>query len=231
MASGRILVALLAVIVATVAPASAQERGRRGSQPRPQAEEPPKPAAAQSSAGALDYVDGLEALEAGDYRRAIERLGRAIGADGDNADYHLPRGVANTLAEQFAAAVADLERAQQMRPNHRETMLWLKSAYQMANDEVFPNRRTSGSCFVHGFDVPPRYAEIVCNRMALEYSSSRWRGSYHDRDQRRSVQVPAPVKTHFPDAAREFVARHKSSTAEASGDVLMTRMKTAYRAR
>src|SRR5689334_18858245 len=161
MAWTRLFVALLAVIVVTVAPASA---------------------APKSDAGALDYVDGLEALEGGDYRRAIDSLGRAIGADGDNADYHLARGVANTLAEQFPAAVIDLERAQRLRPTHRETMLWLKSAHQMANDEVFRNPRTSGSCFVHGFDVPPGYAEVVCNRMALEYSNSRWHGSYYDRD-------------------------------------------------
>jgi tetratricopeptide (TPR) repeat protein len=228
----RVLTVLLAAVLGTAAVASAQERmQRRGPESRPRGQEP-RPAAqdrkpARSGPGALEYVDGLEALEAGEYRRAVDSFGRAIAADGDNADYHLGRGVANTLAEQFPAAVADLDRAQRLRPESRETSLWLKSAHQMANDETFRNPRTAGSCFVHGFDVPPRYAEVVCNQMAMEYWSSRHRGMTYDREQRRAVQVSAPIKTHFPDAAREFVTRHKGSI-EVSGDVLLSRMKAAY---
>jgi tetratricopeptide (TPR) repeat protein len=186
----------------------------------------PPPSAGQNT-GAAEYVRGLEALEAGAYTSAAGSFTRAIQGDGDNADYYLARGVAYTLAEQFPAAVADLERAQALRPSHRETRLWLLSAHQMGNDEVFRNPRTARPCFVYGGnDVPARYAEVVCNRMALEYWSSRYKGSYFDRDAKRSVSTSAPVKTAFPEAAREYVARHKSSVGEA-GDVLLARMKAS----
>ena len=226
---GALVLVVFAIGAATGTPSLAQDRTKgRGANPPTPSHGRDAATAQKSGAGALDYVDGLEALDAGDYRRAIESFTRAVAADGDSADYHLARGVARTLAEEFPAAVADLERAQRLRPNSRETSLWLKSAHQMANDEVFRNPRTAGSCFVHGFDVPAPYAEVVCSRMAMEYWSSRWRGSYFDRQQGRNVQTSAPVKTHFPDAARAFAARHKSSTAEVSNDVLMNRMKAAY---
>jgi tetratricopeptide (TPR) repeat protein len=186
----------------------------------------PPPAAGQNT-GAAEYVRGLEALEAGAYTSAAGSFTGAIQGDGDNADYYLARGVAYTLAEQFPAAVADLERAQALRPSHRETRLWLLSAHQMGNDEVFRNPRTARPCFVYGGDdVPARYAEVVCNRMALEYWSSRYKGSYFDRDAKRSVSTSAPVKTAFPEAAREYVTRHKSSVGEA-GDVLLARVKAS----
>src|SRR5712691_168137 len=145
----RVLLALLAVIVGSVTGASAQERiPRRAPESRP--------APAKQNAGTLDYVAGLEALEAGDYTRAVASFTRAIEADDDSADYHLARGVANTLAEQFPAAVADLERALKLRPGHRETRLWLQSVHQMANDEVFRNPKKAGPCFVCGGDEGPR---------------------------------------------------------------------------
>src|SRR5687767_1168613 len=136
-------------------------------------------ASAQTAAdrrGALDYIDGIDALEAADYQRAVASLTRAIAAAGDNPDYHRARGVASTLAENFPAAIADLQRALTLRPGDREARLWLNAAHVM-------NGEPGKGGFVHGGNVPAAYASLVYNDMASTYWSSRYRGMAMDREQ------------------------------------------------
>lgn len=80
------------------------------------------------------YVSGIEALAAGDHQKAVSDLGRAIAADEENAACHRARGVAHTLAENFPAAIADLERALRLDGKDQEAKLWLAAAYRMSGD-------------------------------------------------------------------------------------------------
>lgn len=176
----------------------------------------PAPLVAQSPAGraaAGDYIQGIQALNAGNYAAAIQSLNRAIQADDSNADFLRARGVAYTLAENFPAAIADLERAVRLRQDDREARLWLASAYRMGGD---PGK---GAQYFTMANLPPDYANMVYNDMAMEYWQSRYNGSYYDKTQRRQVQTSQPVKRLFPDAARAYARRHEATGAAASAAV------------
>lgn len=169
---------------------------------------------------AAAYVEGVEALESGDYRRAVELISRAIATDEENGDYLRARGVANTLAENFPAAVADLQRTLRLQGNDREAKLWLAAAYRMGGD---PGK---GSQYFSVSGVPPNYADMVYNVMAMDYWSSRTNGSYYDRELKRQVSVREPVKKLFPEAARTYAQRHKA-TGPAANKLIIARMRSA----
>ncbi len=176
----------------------------------------PAPAPAQSPAsraGAGDYIQGIQALNAGNYAQAVQSLSRAIQADDSNADFLRARGVAHTLAENFPLAIADLERALRLRQDDRETRLWLGSAYRMGGN---PGK---GAQYFGMANLPPDYANMVYNDMAMEYWQSRYNGSYYDKTQRRQVQTSQPVKRLFPDAAQAYARRHEATGAAANAAV------------
>src|SRR5262249_42426186 len=211
------------LLAATCAAASAQgPRRGAGAAPRPSTPQAAKPA---TGAGAIHYVDGVEALEAGDFARAVDSFTKAIAADDENPDFHQARGVANVLAEQFAAAIADLQRALALRNNNdRESRLWLGAAYDMSGDR---DPRPTIPCFTPGGDVTPEYGEIVCHRMAMRYTTSRYQGMAWDRDTRKTTRVSEPIRTGFADAARAYTARHKASVTT-GGEAIAARMKGSF---
>jgi regulator of sirC expression with transglutaminase-like and TPR domain len=176
---------------------------------------------ARERGGAPHYIEGIEALEAGDYKRAVASLTRALTADGDNAAYHRARGVASTLAEDFPAAIADLQRAITLRPGDRETRLWLAVAYRMSGDA-----QKGAMHFTHGGDVPAGYANLVYNEMAMEYATSRYQGRVWDRQSSRSVPVREPVRRLFPDAGRAYAQRHQATGRE-PGEAIAARMRAS----
>ncbi len=104
---------------------------------------------------AAAYIEGVEALEATDYKRAVELISRAIAADEENSDYFRARGVANTLAENFPAAIADLQRALRLHGDDREARLWLAAAYRMAGDPA------TGSQYFSVSGVPPTHDGFI----------------------------------------------------------------------
>ena len=75
-----------------------------------------------------------------------------------------PRGVAHTLAEKFPQAIKDLERSLKLRPNDRETKIWLAVAYRMSGDPA-----KGASYFAIGKEVPADYSSFLYNDMAMEY--------------------------------------------------------------
>lgn len=173
------------------------------------------PAGAAGGGGTAAYVQGIQALRAGQYREAVEALGRALQAEDSNPDYLRARGVASTLAESFPAAIADLERALRLSNGaDREAKLWLATAYRMSGD---PAR--GAQHFSMGGGVPKDYANLVYNLMGMQYWQSRTRGSYWDPVQGRNVPASAPVTHLFPDAARAYADRHEATGAGASAAV------------
>ena len=154
---------------------------------------------------AIAYVGAMSDLEDGDFALAVTDLTRALSRDTDNADYLRARGVANTLAEKFPAAIADLERALRLNAEDTEAKLWLAAAYRMSGDPA------TGSKYFSMRDLPPNYANMVYNEMAMDYWSSRTNGTYWDRGTKRQITVGAPVKKQFPDAARIYAGRHRAT--------------------
>ncbi|MBI5397267.1 MAG: hypothetical protein HZA91_18365 [Verrucomicrobia bacterium] len=169
---------------------------------------------------AAAYIEGVEALEAADFKRAVDLISRAVAAEEENGDYLRARGVANTLAENFPAAVADLQRALRLRGDDREAKLWLAAAYRMGGDPA------TGSKYFSVSGVPPNYANMVYNLMAMDYWSSRTHGTYYDRETKQQVTVREPVKKLFPEAARAYAERHKA-TGPAANKLVIARMKSA----
>ncbi|MBI5821616.1 MAG: hypothetical protein HZA88_21820 [Verrucomicrobia bacterium] len=167
---------------------------------------------------ATAYIEGVEALETADYKRAVDLISRAIAGDEENADYLRARGVANTLAENFPAAIADLQRALRLRGDDYEAKLWLAAACRMGGDPA------TGSQYFSVRGVPPNYADMVYNNMAMDYWSSRTHGSYYDRETKQQVAVREPVKKLFPEAARAYAQRHKA-TGPAANQLVIARMK------
>ena len=160
--------------------------------------------ASDDATSSAAYLAGLESLAAGNVRQAAADFTRALAAKEGNADYLRARGVALTLAENFPAAIADLQRALRLQADDRDTRLWLAAACLMSGDPA------TGANYFSFAGLPHEYAELVYNQLALDYWSSRERGSVYDREQRRQVAVSGPVKKLFPDAARLYAERHKA---------------------
>lgn len=180
------------------------------------AQMPPPP---PSAAGAA-YAEGTDALEKTDYAHAIADFTQALAGEPGNGDYLRARGVAYTLSEHFPEAIADLERTLRLNPKDLEAKLWLAAAYRMQGDVA-----TAASYFsITG--VPPDYANMVYNELAMDYWSSRTKGSYWDRAQKRNVTVSAPVKALFPEAAAAYAARHRA-TGPAPAAIAMHQLKEA----
>ena len=174
------------------------------------------PVAGADGGGTAAYIEGIQALRAGNFRGAVDALNRAVQAEDSNADYLRARGVASTLAESFPAAIADLERVMRLSIGaDREAKLWLATAYRMSGEVA----RGSQNFSMGDGSVPNDYANMVYNVMGMEYWQSSTKGSYWDAGQRRNVQVSAPVKRLFPDAARVYAGRHEATGAAAHAAV------------
>jgi tetratricopeptide (TPR) repeat protein len=159
-------------------------------------------------AGAADYLAGLEAMEAARWAEALAAFGRAVSADDQSADFRTARGAASTLSEDFAGAIKDLERSLRLRPEDKETKVWLAAALRMSGEiEKAPR------FFTHGEDMPADYADFIYNRMAMAYWQSKFRGSYYDWEQRKTIEVKEPMRKDFPRAGQMFAQRHKTAGA------------------
>jgi len=176
--------------------------------------------AAETREVAAAYVEGIETLETGDFKKASEDFTRATTADSENADYLRSRGVAGVLAENFPVAIADLERALKLRQDDHEAKLWLSAAYRMSGDPA------KGAQIFSFNGVPHNYADMIYNNMAMDYWSSRTNESYDDRVMHKQVPVSAPVKKLFSEAARAYAGRHKATGASANKFVV-DRMKAS----
>src|SRR5712691_8743064 len=81
--------------------------------------------------GQAEYLQGLDALEAGKYNDAASAFSSAIDADEERVASWIARGVARALAENFTAAEKDINRAQRLEPANQEARLWLSAITNM----------------------------------------------------------------------------------------------------
>lgn len=87
-----------------------------------------------TSAAGSDYAAGKKAVEAKDWKSAIERLNRALLQDDRNADIHNLLGYAYRNAGQLDPAFRHYHRALALNPRHRGAREYLGEAYLMANE-------------------------------------------------------------------------------------------------
>ena len=138
------------------------------------------------------YLDGLEALAQGQWKRAADSFGVAVeAADSDVPDYYRARGVALTLGERFPEAIKDLRRATQLEPQSRETRVWLAAAIAMTGDfmkasEVYQSATTDPY-------------ETFVGQIRNDYGNLPFSVKNHNPDPRFGPQNAA-AKQRFPQA-------------------------------
>jgi tetratricopeptide (TPR) repeat protein len=148
------------------------------------------------------YLEGLEKLEAAQWAAAAEALGQAIEAGEDTPDYFQARGVAWTLAERFAEALADLGRAAKLDPASKETRMWRAVALEMSGDG-YRARETYQS---HTNDS----YETFVGQMRVDYGLfifHRQRGEATAKEE----ALLASARSKFPQAASWFSSRMKDT--------------------
>ena len=94
-------------------------------------------AADHAAAGLAPYLDGLEALRAGNFAQAERSFQSALDASGSDPRMVLALGVAQTAAERFDLAVKTLGRFSRLGGRGREAQLWSTAAAGMGGD-VYP---------------------------------------------------------------------------------------------
>ncbi|MBI1375165.1 MAG: tetratricopeptide repeat protein [Phycisphaera sp.] len=121
---GRTAIVAIGVVgVCAIGSAQAQPTGQ-----------PTQQVSQRSGGGSQQLLEGLNALETGQWDAAAKSLTQAIDADDENPDYWTARGVAYLFAEQGNKAYADLKRSLRLRPNDRHTQSWLAAVMRMSGD-------------------------------------------------------------------------------------------------
>ena len=87
-----------------------------------------------TSAAGSDYAAGKKALEAKNWKSAIERLNKALLQDDRNPDIHNLLGYAYRNAGQLDPAFRHYRRALELNPRHRGAREYLGEAYLLANE-------------------------------------------------------------------------------------------------
>ncbi len=87
-----------------------------------------------TSAAGSDYAAGKKAVEAKDWKGAIERLNKALLQDDRNPDIENLLGYAYRNAGQLGSAFKHYQRALELNPRHRGAREYLGEAYLLAND-------------------------------------------------------------------------------------------------
>jgi Flp pilus assembly protein TadD len=81
-----------------------------------------------------DWLAGKQAVEAQDWNKAVEHLGKAAAAEPDNADIRNWLGFAQRKSGNLDAAFAAYQAALKLNPQHRHAHEYIGEAYLLAND-------------------------------------------------------------------------------------------------
>ena len=149
------------------------------------------------------YLDGLEALAAGNWTKAADSFGAAIeAADSDVPDYYRARGIALALGEKLPEAIKELRRATQLDPQSRETRVWLAAAIAMTGDfmkasEVYQSATTDPY-------------ETFVGQIRNDYGQLPFSQKNNNPDPRFGPLHTA-AKQRFPQAAAWYASRMKNT--------------------
>jgi predicted Zn-dependent protease len=92
-------------------------------------------ARADTKAGQSDYLAGLDALENSQWDNAVQSFTAAVGADDEDAGYHLSLGVAQLAHGDAKDAIAQLTRAYRLDGKDQTIRRWAAGAYRYSGDE------------------------------------------------------------------------------------------------
>ncbi|GEM_PF-1634589 len=151
--------------------------------------------------GLASYVEGIDAVERGQYADGVAALSAAIQAEPENADFYTARGVAFALSERVPEARKDLERSLRLRPQHDESRMWMASVVAMAGEFGMDTQH-------YPFATQDRYESFVRN-WTKEYGWPAWEASQGKVSERARAQRAAAL-AQFPEIARQFAARRKA---------------------
>lgn len=173
--------------------------------------------------GVNAYLLGLDALETGSWKEALQQFSAAIQRELENPDYLVARGVAYAFSQQLKEAEEDLKRANRLRAGHKPTKLWLATVVGMQGR--FQEDQT-----IYPFATLDQYESAV-RRMSHEYGDMLFRQTMGDD---LAIQQARPAHDgtirSFPTLAKMFVDRTKPAGSRTSGD-LQGGLSTALRQR
>jgi Flp pilus assembly protein TadD len=81
-----------------------------------------------------DWLEAKKAVEAQDWKRAAEHLGKAAAAEPDNADIQNWLGFANRKLGNMDAAFSAYNEALKLNPKHKNAHEYIGEAYLLVND-------------------------------------------------------------------------------------------------
>jgi Flp pilus assembly protein TadD len=81
-----------------------------------------------------DWLAGKKAVEAQDWKTAVQHLGKAAAAEPENADIQNWLGFAQRKSGNLDAAFAAYRAALELNPQHRHAHEYIGEAYLLAND-------------------------------------------------------------------------------------------------
>lgn len=88
----------------------------------------------RSSAQPSIYDQGVQAVEAGEYQRALELLEQVVGAEPENADAWNYIGFSSRKLNRFEQALAAYQKALNIDPEHRGANEYLGELYLQMGD-------------------------------------------------------------------------------------------------
>jgi len=160
-------------------------------------------------AGQVEFLDGLEHLEAGRWKDATASFARAIDADEENPLYYLARGVSRALGEDLKTAIADFDRVLRISPNEKHARLWKSVATNMQG------RFMDGS-MIYPQATHDQYENQVQD-MARLYGEYNFRKANGDSDpewDKKWADDQTAAKRSFPEIASLFANRVKGTRTD-----------------
>lgn len=176
-----------------------------------------------ASAGLLAYLEGLDAMMAGKFADATASFSRALETASDDPTFLLARGVAETLAENFPPALADLARVRRLGLRGREAELWTYAAEAMSGT-VSPDHQIGGprnfqdpgrvqSVSIPGHMVQGRddystiYGSVVAYELATPYQQARLPADLGGPGRPDAVNAP-DIRAAILKAGQWFAAKY-----------------------
>lgn len=87
-----------------------------------------------NESGDANYLEGKKALEAQEWKKAIDLLSKAVQAVPNNADAHNFLGYAYRKTGKFEASFTQYNEALKLNPNHKNAHEYIGEAYLLTGD-------------------------------------------------------------------------------------------------
>ncbi|HWB19634.1 MAG TPA: hypothetical protein VG711_04980, partial [Phycisphaerales bacterium] len=158
-------------------------------------------------AGAMEYMEGIDDLIAGDFGGAADAFGRAARADDENADFFAAKGAALVLGDKYEDAKKSLARALRLQPGHHGATVWQGVITRVGGNEF--DVAGQEYCLDHdGYEaqlyaITMAMAEPARLQIDLQRAGGEWEGAKHPNDPDVQARVKA-AKAKLPEVAKKY---------------------------